>query len=261
MPGSCGRLFGNIIFNLANGIQEDFPLTEFNSAHEGLSAENLEYAVNSADDVNSYKLETHESETFRKKVIVSHLFPKEGIEEFKKGTDKGIVFINVTGESIPEVQLNATIKNLLHRIHKLNNNEPLSERLKNSIGKYIERYAIMTNSLFTTSILSDPIKINEVLRHYASEEYSKLAYHSHGDYIDNSTVIEDDQVFRIEFDTMFVKNPEGRYTTLVRLSDWLNVEYDQNIHRIYSEYERGQEALFEKYCPWFLAEKGQDGSN
>ena len=261
MPGSCGRLFGNIIFNLVNGIPEDFPLTEFNSAHEGLSAENLEYAMQSTDDVNKHKLETLESETFRKKVIVSHLFPKEGIEEFKKRTDKGIVFINVTGESIPEVQMNATIKNLLHRIRKLNNNEPLSDRLKNSIGKYIERYAIMTDSLFTTSILSDQTKMDEVLRFYAGEEYTRMVYSSHGDYIDNSTMIEDDQVFRIEFDTMFVKNSDGRYTTLVRLSDWLGVDYNQNIHRIYSEYERGQKALFEKYCPWFLAEKGQHGSN
>lgn len=261
MPGSCGRFFGNIIFNLINGIQEDFPLTKFNSAHEGLSAENLEYAMQSADDVNKYKLETPESETFKKKVIVSHLYPKEGIEEFRKGTDKGIVFINVPGDSIPEVQLNATIKNMLHRIHKLNNNEPLSDHLKNSINTYMQRYTNMTNSRFNLSILSEPNKMNEVLRFYAGEDYSRMVYHSHGNYIDNSTAVENDQVFRIEFDSIFVKNSEGQYTTLVRLSDWLDVKYEQNIHRIYSEYERGQEVLFEKYCPWFLEEKRQYGSN
>ena len=51
---------------------------------------------------------------------------------------------------------------------------------------------------------------------------------------------------------MFDKNSTGQYTTLLRLSNWLGVEYNDVVHKIYADYEIGQIKLFEKYCPWFL---------
>jgi hypothetical protein len=97
----------------------------------------------------------------------------------------------------------------------------------------------------------------EFLKFFSGEAYTEKISLHYSPFID-STVQENEQVFRIEFDEMFDKNSTGQYTTLLRLVDWLCVEYDSDVHKIYADYEVGQDKLFEKYCPWFLTGEEDD---
>ena len=249
MPGSCGRLFGSIIYKLINNISTTFPITEYNSAHHFKDATTIHFAMRSQADVGRFA--TGSSIVGDKLVVVSHLYPEEGIEELCKITDKGIVLVNVKKKYVPETLLNAAIKNILPPLQQSIDNKILPKQDDELMKMYKEQYHRLSSNTLDTTILTDPNKMYEFLKFFSGEAYTEKTSLYFSPFVD-STVQENEQVFRIEYDEMFDKNSTGQYTTLVRLADWLCVEYDSDVHKIYHDYEIGQVKLFEKYCPWFL---------
>lgn len=249
MPGARGRLFGNIIYKLINNIKADFPITEYNSAHLRTDDIEIDMAMNSVDDVMHFTTGTSIEDT--KLVIASHLYPEEGIENFSKITNKGVILINVKKENIPEIHINAVIKNIFPKLQALADGKVLSDKFHKEIEAYQERYFRLNNRELDSRVLTDAEIRREFLEFFSGEFYVNRTAPFYKNFIDTS-VKENDQIYIIDYDGMFDKNSEGQYSTLVRLSKWLGVEYNDDVHKIYADYEIGQVKLFEKYCPWFL---------
>ena len=65
-------------------------------------------------------------------------------------------------------------------------------------------------------------------------------------------------MFQVSYNNMFERNSNGKYSTLVELANWLNVKYNDDVHNLYDVYIKGQNYVFEKYCPWFVRENKHD---
>ena len=248
-PGSRGRLFGNIIYKLINSIQSNFPISQYNSAHLYIDEIKLDFAMKSYNDVRTFATSTSIDDEVP--VVVSHLYPEEGIEEFSKTTKKGIILINIKKKNIPEIHLNAAIKNIFPILRQKIDNVTITEKDAKLVEMYYNQYLKITNRELDTRVLTDKETMKAFLKFLTSDYYVEKHSLYWKQFIDNP-ISESDQVFRIEYDELSNKNEIGQYTTLLKLSDWLGVEYNDDVHKIYTEYEEGQIKLFEKYCPWFL---------
>ena len=248
MPGSSGRLFGKIITKLVNNIKSDLTITDYNSAHISTDDFFLYWAGENYD-VTRHATEMPTDGTTP--VIISHLFPEVGITEFCKTTKKGIILINVDSKYVPKAQLNAVIKNLFPTLDEMLKGNVIVEKDHHFVEAYIRSYLKLTECVLDSTVLTDTDKRDQYLKFIASDVPVGRTTSVFKDFVNND-VVETNQIFRIEYHRMFDKNSTGQYTTLLRLSNWLGVEYNDVVHKIYADYEIGQIKLFEKYCPWFL---------
>jgi hypothetical protein len=226
MPGCRGRLIANIIYRLINNIDVPMEFTELNSAHVNIDYINLNYTTNPT---------MLPAKTDKNQVYWTHMYPNSDWS-----SNFGKVIITADSSSIPEILLNAAIKNIFPKLEKQSKGIALDQ----VESKFMSVYKRMYGEL-DPNILIDSIKQQQFLQVVANDGFGhRIAY---SEFIDNTEPIG----YQIEYKDMFnIEN--GKYTTLVGLSNYLGIEYNQAIHLEYAEYDRDKFNIFQKYCPWFL---------
>ena len=228
MPGSRGRFISNIIYKLVNNLSDPIEFTNLNSAHNFIDITNINFVSKASDFIPNLD---------RKKVFFTHLYPNNDWH-----SDMGVIFINVPLSSLPEVLLNAAIKNVFPKLEKQSANEELNDGEKNFIKSYKKSYPGLD-----VDLLHDANKQKEYLEFVFQDGFRhKLLYTQ---FVDNESF----DGFRIEYDTFFFKE-EGCYATLKKLCELVGVPYNVDVHNEFEEYDKTKYKLFEKYCPWFLKE-------
>ena len=92
MPGSCGRLIGNIVYKLISNDLTKIELTEYNSAHNSIDSANFHFAM------NKDRLLEMAADSFEKNnmpIVINHLSFDEGLVNFSKKTNKNIISIKL----------------------------------------------------------------------------------------------------------------------------------------------------------------------
>jgi hypothetical protein len=228
MPGARGRLIANIVYKLANNEPSDIVFTEHNSAHTHIDDWDMQYI----SDIN----QTY-SKIGKKPVFFTHLYPT-----WNNKPNIGVIFINVNKDSIEEVCLNAVIKNVIAKIEFLNSGGKFDE----TQTKFMKVYEQFLPKNYV-DILNDKDILRDFLQNIKTE-FVPMVTSFYSSFIDNPSLKNTD-AFVIDYDKMFDKE-NGKYIVLKQLTTWMKVEYDNDIHKIYEQYDTEKYNIFEKYCPW-----------
>jgi hypothetical protein len=230
MPGARGRLFANLIYKLANNDPTPIVLTEQNSAHNFIDTWDMKYV---SDIKNIYTSE------HTKPVFFTHLYPSLEDNSSKTGT----IFINVSSSKVVEVCMNAVIKNVISKIEFLQDGISWDETQRTFMKTY-DRF-LPDNYI---DILTDTDKMQEFFKHIqqSSIPLSKSYYKN---FIENNE-LRNTKVLFIDYEKMFDRE-NGKYIVLKRLTDWMELSYNDEIHSIYEQYDLNKFNIFKKYCPWF----------
>ena len=254
IPGSCGRLIGNIVYKLISNDLTKIELTEYNSAHNSIDSANFHFAM------NKDRLLEMAADSFEKNnmpIVINHLSFDEGLVNFSKTTNKNIISIKLNDENLSEVSLNAVIKNVFPRLLQVLNNKPLSEREQWVVDIHTQQYLNLAGKKLEPEILVDPQKMQEYLEFIVSEPRVNIFRNHYRNFIED-TFPKNKKMFQVSYNNMFERNSNGKYSTLVELANWLNVKYNDDVHNLYDVYIKGQNYVFEKYCPWFVRENKHD---
>jgi hypothetical protein len=229
MPGARGRLIANIVYKLANNESSPIVFTEHNSAHTHVDNWDMEYVT----DVNQTYLKTG-----KKPVFFTHVYPTSNVSP-----SSGIIFINVGQASVEEVCLNAVIKNVITKIEYLNH----GGEFDSTQTKFMQVYEQFLPKNYV-DVLSNEDSLRSFLQNITTK-FVPLAASFYRNFIDNS-FIRDTGAFVIDYENMFDKE-NNKYVVLNRLTEWLGVSYNDDIHNLYEQYDLNKFNIFEKYCPWF----------
>ena len=228
MPGARGRLITNILYKLANNESTTIVFTEHNSAHNSIEGWNMRYV----SDVSQILPMSH-----LKSVFFTHLYPTWEIS-----SNTGVVFINVPEYKLPEVCLNAVIKNIVAKVEFIKNGGVLDDTQMALLKTYEKvlpkKYTDLLddNNLYEFFVIILKLLVPKVSSIY-------------GEFIENDS-LANVNILNVDYDKMFDKE-NGKYVFLKQLTSWLELDYNSDIHNIYEQYDLDKFNIFEKYCPWF----------
>jgi hypothetical protein len=224
MPGARGRLIANILYKLVNNESTPICFTEHNSAHTNIYDWDMKYI----SDIN----QAHTNPN-KKPVFFTHLYPTR---------KHGVVFINVPRYKLDEVCLNAVIKNVVAKVEFIKGGGILDDTGVAFLKTYEK---LLPNNYID---LLDDNNLHNFLLSIQKVFVPKISSIYH-EFIDNHS-FEGTDVLSIDYDKMFDKE-NGKYIVLNQLTRWMNVDYNNDIHNIYEQYDLDKYKVFEKYCPWF----------
>jgi hypothetical protein len=233
IPGARGRLIANILYKLANNESTPITFTEHNSAHNSIEDWNMIYV----SEANQILPMPH-----LKSVFFTHLYPTWEIS-----SNTGVVIINVPEYKLPEVCLNATIKNTVAKVEFMRDGGVLDDRQMAFLKTYEKLYPKNVLPDNYLNLLDDNnlheffVSVVKLLVPYISNNFSK--------FIKNDSLVGDN-ILNVDYDKMFDKE-NGKYVFLKQLTSWLELDYNSDIHNIYEQYDLDKFNIFEKYCPWF----------
>jgi hypothetical protein len=230
MPGARGRLIANIVYKLANNESTPIVFTKHNSAHTFIDDWDMHY-VSDVDNI--------QTNSNKKAVFFTHLYPKWDTSTI------GTIFINVKRDYLTEVCLNAVIKNVIAKIEFLRDGGSLDDTEKNFMKVYDK---FLPNNYI--DILSDNNKLKEFFNSIKTSFVPMVDSH-YSNFINN--ISKDNDIFHIDYNNIF-ELENGKYVVLNQLTSWMNVDYTNDIHTIFEQYDLDKYKIFEKYCPWLKEE-------
>lgn len=255
-PGASGRFISGIIFRMKNDVSTTLELTKENSAHNdiiftdsGLSDVNkIKFpSMGHSIEVNQFHKGLFKYVNFLPADNTNVLYSHEPISfsEWKTNINKDsfkTIIITLDEESLLEVCGNTVIKNTVSILKKPF--EKLTRRERHHFLTTKKTWESHFKRPRTVEVFDEPI--------FFKESVKRLTYNNRTkNFIDVKIPQEfKDKVLELKYKELFIKDQQGNFITLLKLSEWLNAPITENIVAEYEKYAQGRIDLIQTKMPW-----------
>jgi hypothetical protein len=248
--GGRGRFIIGLTHQLTSTDDPILPgYTKYNSAH---NTPELSY-IRHMFTVDGFSLNREENTYGATEIISTHCFPSIDWSNNEYLKNKKIILITVENRDIPEIIANSVLKNIFPRLEMESHGVPLNSREQNFMGFYKKLFLNKYQITLDLSVLTDPVKTEQVLRAALTEPHFVNA--TDPSFIVEQSSPDKEGVLNIKYNEMFDQTDNGEYKMIDILKNFTNSNYNgTKVHEAYADYAQSRFDVFKTYCPWFLEE-------